>query len=73
MWQYAELVKTLATERDIQPTCFKVTTEKELAAAMEEINKGTEGIAFVEVVMDKMDAPKSLRQEASLFSSQNNY
>ena len=40
---------------------------------MEEINKGTEGIAFVEVVMDKMDAPKSLRQEASLFSSQNNY
>ena len=73
MWQYAELVKTLATERDIQPTCFKVTTEKELAAAMEEIKKGTEGIAFVEVVMDKMDAPKSLRQEASLFSSQNNY
>lgn len=73
MWKYTEVIKAFATERDIQPTCFKVTTEKELADAMDKINKGTEGIAVVEVIMGKMDAPKSLRQEASLFSSQNNY
>ena len=73
MWKYTEVIKAFATEIDIQPTCFKVTTEKELAAAMEAINKGTEGIAVVEVIMDKMDAPKSLRADADLFSSQNSY
>lgn len=73
MWKYTEVIKAFATERDIQPTCFKVTTEKELAAAMDAINKGTEGIAVVEVIMDKMDAPKSLRADADLFSSQNSY
>lgn len=73
MWKYTEVIKAFATERDIQPTCFKVTTEKELAAAMEAINKGTEGIAVVEVIMDKMDAPKALRADADLFSSQNSY
>ncbi|MDO4535412.1 MAG: thiamine pyrophosphate-binding protein [Clostridium perfringens] len=73
MWKYTEVIKAFATERDIQPTCFKVTTEKELADAMEAINKGTQGIAVVEVIMGKMDAPKSLRADADLFSKQNSY
>lgn len=73
MWKYTDFAKSLATEIDVQPTCFKVTTEEELANAMKEINKGVEGISFVEVVMDKFDGPKALRDQASLFSSQNHY
>ncbi len=73
MWNYAELPKVFATKGDVQPTTFKVSTEKELAKVMETIDKGCDGLVLVEVTMGMLDAPQVLRDEGILFSKQNNY
>ncbi|WAH60828.1 thiamine pyrophosphate-dependent enzyme [Pseudomonas silvicola] len=64
-WRYAELPKVLDTRQ--RARCFTVHTEAQLEAVLSD-PQGPEELLFIEVVMERMDAPDSLRRFAKLFA-----
>ncbi|MNJ48826.1 Alpha-keto-acid decarboxylase [compost metagenome] len=64
-WRYAQLPQVLDT-RD-RSRHFTVHTEDQLEAALVEA-EGADTLVFIEVVMERMDAPESLKRFARLFA-----
>ncbi|WP_287810229.1 thiamine pyrophosphate-binding protein [Pseudomonas sp.] len=64
-WRYAELPKVLDTRQ--RARCFTVHTEAQLEAVLND-PQGPDELLFIEVVMERMDAPDSLRRFAKLFA-----
>ncbi|MGL4762652.1 MAG: alpha-keto acid decarboxylase family protein [Sarcina sp.] len=73
MWDYHKLPEVFAPNAANAPLVFSVKTEKELAGALDTINKNTNKFAFVEVHMDRDDVPTILGDLAQLFVDQNGY
>ncbi|MCH9631468.1 MAG: Indole-3-pyruvate decarboxylase [Chlamydiia bacterium] len=69
MWDYKEFPKSLGS--NIWTT--KVKSEKDLAKAFLELRRHPDKLRFVEIEMDKMDAPESLLRVAEACSKINRY
>jgi len=64
-WRYAELPKVLDTRQ--RSRCHTVHTEAQLDEVLSQDHPQDE-LLFIEVVMERMDAPESLRRFAKLFT-----
>lgn len=73
MWDYHKLPEIFAPNAKDNFLVFNVKTEKELASTLDAINKNKDKFIFVEVHMDKDDAPTILSDLAKKFVSQNGY
>ena len=68
-WNYAELPKVFGNDA----WSTKVETEQQLEQALHERQKYTKKMAFIEVVMKKMDAPESLVKLSVAIGKANKY
>lgn len=73
MWKYHMLPEVFSVGTENKSLVFNVKTEKELANAMNEINKSPNQISFVEVHMGMDDVPTLLGNLAKTFVEQNGY
>lgn len=69
MWDYTAFAKSLG--KDIY-TC-KVRTENELENALEQLDKHTDKLRFVEICLDQMDTPKILAEIGRKAAKANKY
>ena len=64
-WRYAQLTQVLDTRE--RSRTFTVHTEEQLESALAEAEQA-DSLVFIEVVMERMDAPESLKRFARLFA-----
>ncbi len=69
MWQYSELPMIFGKN----VWSIKVTTESELEAALNEANTIADRLVFIEIVLEKMDMPASVRKVGEAMAKQNRY
>jgi pyruvate decarboxylase/indolepyruvate decarboxylase len=55
-WKYHKLPEVFGNNRE----SIKVSTESELESALQKAEQNRDSLAFIEVVMDKMDNPENL-------------
>lgn len=73
MWDYSKLVDIFDLNLKRDSLKFKVSTVEGLENALSESRKNPSKLSFIEVSMDKEDAPQLLKDLGELFSKQNNY
>ncbi|CRF41380.1 alpha-keto acid decarboxylase family protein [Helicobacter ailurogastricus] len=73
MWHYTKLLEAFDVHLHRKPLSFKAGTVESLEQALEQANKHPDKLAFIEVQMDRDDAPALLKKLGGLFSAQNSY
>lgn len=73
MWNYRDLLNVFDSNLNRETLQCKIQTVEELDSALIQAREERDKLAFFEVIMDKDDAPKLLKDLSELFSKQNSY